>query len=375
MAFEDEKDEEYWKELAEEKGEELGVDTREGSVYMDMQTGHCIRVAKFYDDLDSVKEMLAFDTCTDDILDEKAGMDNVFRVAATSSCWTGIFEGATPPEGTEFMCEDYYFTLTNIAENLYLVANEPGTATNSLKSGSELIPLENIDDLEAATLGELMVPGTDKENDDTYRERWRKEKATPSSNNNKPQYKKWCEEVDGIGRARIFPLWGGPNTVKAVLFSDAGQNVLEELVDFVQEYIDPIELGYEVEVNGTKYIFGDGVGEGVSNLGAHFLAESAKPLYLTISAEVDLLDGYTLEMIQSAAANAITTYLSGLCLNSSDTSQTVVRIATIGSIIANIEGVLDYDYDTLMINESGENILVDMESVAVLSEVIFVANT
>lgn len=35
--FTEEMDEEFWSDLAEDMGEELGVDVREGSVFMDMQ--------------------------------------------------------------------------------------------------------------------------------------------------------------------------------------------------------------------------------------------------------------------------------------------------------------------------------------------------
>ena len=86
--FEEKKTEEYWMDLAEDLGEDLGVDTREGSVYMDMASGHCIRIAKFYNDLDMLSEMLADDTATGDILTEKAARDNVERIAASPSYWT-----------------------------------------------------------------------------------------------------------------------------------------------------------------------------------------------------------------------------------------------------------------------------------------------
>ena len=74
--FEDEADEEYWLEQAEELGEDLDVDTREGSVYMDAAAGHCMRTAKFYSDLSMVFEMLAVDTCGGDMLDK---LDDALR--------------------------------------------------------------------------------------------------------------------------------------------------------------------------------------------------------------------------------------------------------------------------------------------------------
>ena len=40
--------EDYFMEQAREMGDALGVDTREGSVYMDAAAGHCLRAAKFF---------------------------------------------------------------------------------------------------------------------------------------------------------------------------------------------------------------------------------------------------------------------------------------------------------------------------------------
>ncbi len=34
---------------------------------------------------------------------------------------------------------------------------------------------------------------------------------------NKQHYKQWAEELDGVGRAKVFPLWDGDGTVKIVV--------------------------------------------------------------------------------------------------------------------------------------------------------------
>ena len=369
--FEEEKTEEYWMDLAEDLGEDLGVDTREGSVYMDMASGHCIRIAKFYNDLDMLSEMLADDTATGDILTEKAARDNVERIAASPSYWTGIFEGTVPEEGSIFLCGEYEFVWQKVKESFLLVSKLPGTDTNMLKPGSELLPEDTIENLERAILGELVEMGKAEERDEALRSRWKAEKRMPSRNGNGTHYKIWCEEVEGVGRARILPLWGGNLTVKAILLSDSGKNVSEDVVKAVQCYVDPIRKGYPVVVDGNTYVFGDGWGEGVANLGAHFLAESAIPIDLAITADIDLVEGYTLYDVKVAATEKIVSYLSRIALQSQDNAGTVIRISTIGSIIADLEGVLDYDYESLLINGETENIMIDVSSVAVLSEVEF----
>lgn len=369
--FVEEADEEYWLDQAEELGEGLDVDTREGSVYMDAAAGHCIRTAKFYSDLDSIYEMYAVDTCVEEILEERSAMDGVFRHPATSACWSAEFEGAVPESGSEFMVGDYYFVWQLVGDDFYLVAEEPGTKPNQLTSGEDIIPVDNIDDLISATLGELVVPGTDKESDDSLRTRWREKKQGPAENGNKQHYKTWCESVQGIGRARIISLWAGENTVKAVLISTEGTNISESLVAQVQMYVDPIEDGFPVVVDGKTYTMGDGMGEGVANMGAHFLASSAAPFNLTVSAFVDIKEGYTIESAQKSATEKIREYLKNLALASPEKTNAIVRINSIGSIIFELDEVLDYSQ--LRINDQNENITIDLDSVAILSEVVLLA--
>lgn len=369
--YEDETDEDYWLDEAREQGETFGVDTREGSVYMDTQSGHCFRIAKFYTDLNSVVDMLAVDTCTGAILTEKAAMDGVNRYESSPSRWSAVFEGTVPEYGTEFMCGDYYFLWTDVNGMGYLVSENAGVETNNLISGTELIPMDTISGLESAVLGELLIEGEDEESDDALRERWIAQKTAPAENGNRPQYKIWCEQVGGIGRAKIYPLWGGPLTVMAVLFGSSGGVVSDELVKNVQDYIDPIQKGYPVEMNGIEYIFGDGLGEGTAGIGAHFLAMSASPMELTISADITLEDGYNLETVVDDAVEQIKNYLSILTLKSADDAAVIVRISSIGALISKIDGVIDYEYDSLIINGETSNIYVDDTAVAVLSEVIF----
>jgi len=367
--YELEQSEDYWKAIAEEMGEALGVDTREGSVYMDAAAGHILRITKFYNDLTQLHSMYSVDTTYGDILTEAAARDGINRMPATPSYWNAVFDGTTPPTGTVFMCGDYYFTWQNVGDITLLVAQIAGAETNDLVPGAQLVPMVNIEGLNSATLGSMYEAGADEESDDALRTRWREAKAGPAENGNKAHYKKWCEEVPGIGRARILPLWGGENTVKAVLFGTDGFNINSTLVKTVQDYVDPIVDGFDVVVDGVTYTFGDGMGEGVANMGAHFLAVSSVPFNLTVSATLSLNEGYTIEQATASATAAITAYLKNLALNTADESNEVVRISMIGSILTELDEVLDYD--DLQINNQTSNITIASDSVGVLAGVIF----
>lgn len=360
--------EKYFKDQAKAMGEELRVDTREGSLYMDAAAGHCIRAAKFMNDLSMVFEMLAVDTCTGEILDEKARQDGIVRHPSTPSYWNVEFEGTIPDSGTRFFCQDYYFKLVQVDGNLLLESEIYGTETNSLISGETVIPVYNIDGLTSCTLGELYSPGANAEEDVSLRQRWKEKKAGPAENGNKAQYKVWCESITGVGRAHIIPLFGGENTVRAVLYATNGEIPAESILEAVQDYIDPIVGGYEVEVDGISYVFGDGLGEGVANIGAHFLASAPDEIGLSISFDADLKSGYTVTQAQTEVMTKVKEYVRNLVLNGDE--EITIRLSNIGSIISSADSIVDYTPSTLMINGNTENVLVGVMQVPIVEEVV-----
>jgi uncharacterized phage protein gp47/JayE len=367
--------EEYFITQAKALGNELGVDTRNGSVYMDMAAGHCLRAAFFFANLRELFNMFALDTCYADVLDDKATESGLERHEATPAVFYGVFEGAQPSVGDRFFVENtnYYFTVIEDDNGANLLeAETDGTECNTLSAGALLLPVYDIEGLESATLGEVHTLGSDEETDDALRSRLKEKLATPAENGNRQDYKTWCESITGIGRARIEPLFAGENTVRAVLYNMDGLPADDEAVNEVQEYIDPITQNYVfTDADGNEYICGDGFGGGVANMGAHFLAVSAKAEDITVSFSVTLKDGATLPGCKSAAENAITEYLKTLVLESDEDACITIRLSRIGAIIAGLSEVLDYE--ELMINGGDDNIVVGNIGVPILREVVVIA--
>ena len=364
--------EEYFLNQAIELGKELGVDTRTGSVYMDMAAGHCLRAAFFFANLSEVFNMFALDSCYGDVLDDKAAEWGITRHPASAAIFNATFVGATPEVGDRFFADDseYYFTVIELEDGTLMLQSETeGSAVNTLSAGSEITPVDDIDELEDAYLGEIYSIGADEETDDALRTRLREALAGPAENGNRQHYKTWCESIDGVGRARIDPLFAGENTVRAVLYSPEGSFVSDEIVKAVQDYVDPITQGYEfTDEDGNTYVCGDGFGDGVANLGAHFLAVSAKPLQINVSFDVVLTDGSTLESCKHSAIEAITNYLSQLSLETPEGSNIVIRISTVGAMLSELPEVLDYM--NLTINDGNTNITLKEAEVPLLGEVI-----
>lgn len=345
-----------------------GVDTRQGSIFYDAVSGILIKVAKLYSDLELVFELTQIDTTTGEYLDTKASEYGVTRHSATCTQYNFSYTGTEPDTGERFFTNGIYFVLKEATDGeLYLQAEVAGTAGNNVQSGTPAIPVNNIQGLTSATFGTIREYGADPETDDALRQRLREKIASPTENGNRQHYKTWCESYDGVGRARITALWNGPNTVKAVLINPLGLPCSETLVENVQDYIDPATLGYTTIVDGKTYIVGDGLGNGVANLGAHFTAVSAESSTINVSFDAELASGYTVSDARDEMEEALTDYLKELVMTASEDDEVVVRLSAVGALISGLHSVLDYS--ALKINGDTENITPGDDYVPVTGEV------
>lgn len=349
-----------------------GIDTRQGSIFYDAVSGPLLKIAKLYTDLDLIVEMTTVMTATGDALDEKAREHGVTRRAATRAQYRSIFDGVIPTTGERFYYDGAYFALKCAEKNgeqiLVFEAEIAGEGGNSVYAGTPAVPVNSIDGLLSATFGEIFEHGTDTEDDESLRTRVMEKISGPAENGNRQHYKTWCESIDGVGRARIFPLWLGENTVKAVLIDGAGKPCSEAKVAEVQNYIDPADKGMTETVGSRTYTIGDGLGNGVANIGAHFTAVGANPLGIVVSFSAELASNATKDAVRQEAAAAIESYFKELSLTTDDATDIVVRISAIGASLSQMKSLLDYK--NLRLNGGDANIVPGSEDVPVLTEVI-----
>ena len=345
-----------------------GIDLRQGSLFFDAVSAVSMKIAELYTDLDLVFTLTQVDTTSGEYLDIKASEYGLTHHAATNAKYNVSFTGTTPDVGERFFTNGEYFVLGITSGNvLYLEAETAGTALNDIVSGTQAIPVNNIEGLETATFGAILEYGTGTEDDDSLRRRVREKIGGPAENGNKQHYKTWCEKFDGVGKARIQPLWNGPNTVKGTLINPDGLPCSSELVSAVQEYIDPATNGYTATVDGVTYTVGDGLGEGVANLGAHFTACSVTAVNINVAFTAELAAGSTVEDATEEMQTAMEAYLKNMVLNTEEAEDVVVRISNVGALITALDAVLDYS--DLTLNGSTDNITPGINSVPVLGTI------
>lgn len=349
-----------------------GIDTRKGSIFFDSTSAIVNLIAKYYTDLESVLRITFIYSASDDYLDLRASEYGIQRRAATPARYFFEYTGTRPPVGWRFFHNDsgHYFLLGETEEGqLYLEAEEPGIKCNYIQNGDIAVPVDTVVGMTSANFGEVYEYGTDAESDDSLRERTLEYISGPARNGNRQHYKTWCESVDGVGRARIEPLWNGENTVRAVLISPLGLPVPESVREEVQQYIDPDGLGMTAEIDGKSYVVGDGLGNGKANIGAHFTAVAAEAVEVELAFKAELRKGRTEEEVQEAVEEAVTRYLQKLVMETEDGETIIVRLSAVGGILSDLTRQL-VDYSELTMNGKAENIVLRNTEVPVLGEVM-----
>lgn len=331
----------------------VGIDTRQGSIFYDAVSGPLLKIAKLYTDLESVFELVFIGSATGEFLDKRADENGVTRLPATRCCYYVTFEGAMPAVGERFFTNGLYFSLQKDEKGVYyLMAEEKGTINNNIYPDTPAVPLNNIKGLTSATFGEIMQYGVDAESDDDLRNRIREKIAGPAENGNRQHYKTWCEEVEGVGRARIIPLWDGPSTVKGIILNALGMPAEQAIVQSVQEYIDPGRTG---------------LGDGVANIGAHFTAVSATACIVNVSYNAVLANGASDIDVKTQFTEAIQKHLKEINLETPEGEPAILRLSTVGAIIYGLPSILDYS--DLKFNNESSNIEAEELEALVLGEV------
>ena len=189
--------------------------------------------------------------------------------------------------------------------------------------------------------------GYDEEDDAAYYARYLLKIRTPATSGNVYHYQSWALEVAGVGAVQVFPLARGSGTVDIVLIDSTGQPAPPDLVQQVQDYIDP-----------------DGTGEGYGQapIGAQCLVEAATGTEITLTGKVFKLNTMAEEAVTAGIKAAVGAYLAEIAFQ-----QDYVSLARITERILAVEGVRDLEKLTL--NGGTDNVHLDERACAVLGEV------
>ena len=323
----------------------------EGSFLHDALSPAALEFSRIYAALDFILEIAFVRTATGDYLTWRAAEKGVNRRLATKAIRKGVFN-VDVPIGSRFQAGDVIFTVTEkIGDGEYrLEAETPGTVGN--RYAGELTPLEYIEGLESAMLTDVIIAGRDEETDEELRERYFEEINAMRYGGNIDQYREWISNIAGVGRFRVEPLWNGRGTVRAVL-TDASNGIpSQELIDLVQNTLDPYQ---------------DGKGNGLVPVGHVFTAMAAVPHVVNVEMTIEIAEGYGVEDIQGKVEQTIRNYFSEINFQDPDFVQTTIRHTILLSRLVGIEKI--NDILSLKLNDVEGNLTLAGDEIAQLGTV------
>lgn len=291
-----------------------------------------------YIDLNTVQIQAAIQTATGESLDNWAMLGGISRYAASPAVCLGAFNMAVPL-GSRFSTingeESINFVVTAAdsgANQYQLTAETPGAIGNSYTG--PILPITAIPGLSSAQITGVLVPGDDTETDAELRARLIVALTDRPFGGNIADYRQNILAIDGVGAVQIYPTWNGGGTVKCSILGADFAPASAELVENVQNAIDPPP--------------NQGLGLGLAPIGAQVTVTAPVAVEINVSAALMLQPGYSVGQVQTPIETAISNYLLGVSqawgTNVSSVSVQYaanIYVSQITAAIAGVPGVIN----------------------------------
>lgn len=331
------------------------IDKREGSVIYDALAPAAAELTKAYIELDVVMDETFVDTASMQYLILRCKERGVKIEGETAAVIKGAFEPETIElrAGTRFNFDQINYVVTEkIADGYYrLQAETLGTAGN--KYSGTLLPIENISGLERAEIVDLIVPGEDGDTTDTLREKYYKSIQGEAFGGNIADYKERVNAIAGVGGVKVKRAPQGGGTVQLTIISSDYHVPSAELIEDVQEKIDPIDKQ------------GEGLGIAPIDHIVTVVGVGAQPV--DVQTNITFISGWNFADGKAQIEQTIKDYFAELAAEWENAIASIVRIAQIETRLLNLPFVLDIA-DT-MLNGSAKNLQIDADKIPVLGGV------
>ena len=321
----------------------IDIDKREGSFTSNMVSALAEELAKAYINMSDILSLGFIDDTFDTYLDKRVSEFGVYRkegVKATGEIKVEGKEGAIITNGTLIKANDLYFTVLNDIELptdniLYVEANEVGYKYNLL-ANTEFELVEKNDKVTKLVNEVNFSKGVDVESDEDLRKRFIKVVNNPSTSGNKAHYEEWALEVDGVGRAIVYPLHNGNGTVKVMIVGNDNKPVSEDIVNNCKLHIEEnMPIGCQLTVTTPSL------------------------LNVVIKANIELKEGYDIEDIKLDFEASLNEYLKGIT--------TELTYSKVYGLLVNHAGIEDISLFT--VNDSNSNISISEDKIINISEI------
>lgn len=286
----------------------------------------------FYLSLDRVQRSAFIQTAVGQSLDYLAVIGGLTRYPASAAVRLGVFNTAVPI-GSRFSTIngadsiDFVVTAaTETAGQYQLTAETPGAIGNDYTGA--ILPITTITGLTSARIADILVPGDDEETDEELRQRLITALNERPFGGNIASYREDILAIDGVGAVQVYPTWDGGGTVKCSILGADFLPGSEELIENVQNTIDPPP--------------GQGLGLGLAPIGAKVTVGAPSAVAVEVTATVTLAAGTSIGQVEPLVEEALEAYLLSVrqswATNVSDTGVEYAADVYISRVLAAIVG-------------------------------------
>ncbi len=318
-----------------------------------------ILAAVSYKLLDIVNKLYAItlnsdvDTADSESLDQLASNQGLTRKPATPGVLVGEFN-AELPLGARFSNSDFVWKVTSFIRlnefyYYYLTSEDTGSAVN--KCSGDLKAITYIENLTIARIVEISTLGEDTESDDDLRQRYKDSFKKKEFAGNKQAYISAIKEINGVGGVKIYPIWNGGGTVKAVVTDSEYHEPTQTLIQTIQEIIDPSK---------------DGQGLGMAPIGAKVTIAGVSPRNILIGLYCEYKSG-TFDDWKEDIKEIINNYFRALSEDWENETSIVIRSAELISRLIDYENISDVL--AISINGLSGNLTIGSDEIPVLEDV------
>lgn len=321
----------------------IDIDKREGSFTSNMISPLSQELAKAYINMSDILSLGFIEDNFDTFLDKRVAEFGVYRKQgskAVGEIKVEGQEGATIENGTILKANNLYFTVLNDIEipnddTIYVEANEVGYKYNLLPN-TEFELVEKNDRVTKLVNEVEFSNGVDVESDEDLRKRFIKVVNNPSASGNKNHYEEWALEVNGVGRAMVYPLWNGNGTVKVMITGNDNKPVTEDIIEACKLHIsENMPIGCQLTVTTPSL------------------------LNVVINASIEVKEGYELEDVKLEFEASLNEYLKDIT--------TELTYSKVYGLLVNHAGV--EDITSFNINSSNSNITISEDKIVNISKI------
>ena len=350
-------DDRLFKTIMQEMMASFGPDVRtdEGSLAYNACCKIAQKLEDVYGDMDALNDNMLPDTQDLDHLIRYAAERGISYNYATAPIVRGVFEQAVSL-GAVFSCGNYSYTVTEMIDtyDYNLTCTTTGAEANT--NLGKLEPITFINGWIGGEITEVIVPGEDDEETETFRTRVIDSFKVSPFGGNKSDYRNYVDAITGVGGCKPKRRDSDSAIVNIWVLSSAYGVPDADLIAEIQEAVDPTET--------------TGEGDGMAPICHSVVVKAVEAVDISIETTITFEDGYSTDTSQSQVEKVVNAYFTELkaAWESRDASNTYVRISQIESRILDVEGVVDVANTT--INGEASNLVLSFEQIPVLKEVI-----